>query len=42
MCVQTEKDLLFCDDFPADKQVRYGDLQDAATALIAAVDRLGP
>jgi hypothetical protein len=42
MCVQTEKDLLFCDDFPADKQVRYGDLQDAATALIAAVDRENP
>jgi AraC-like DNA-binding protein len=42
MCVQTEKDLLFCDEFPADKQVRYGDLQDAATALIAAVDRENP
>jgi AraC-like DNA-binding protein len=42
MCVQTEKDLLFCDDFPADKQLRYGDLQDAATALIAAADRENP
>jgi AraC-like DNA-binding protein len=42
MCVQTEKDLLFCDDFPADKQLRYSDLQDVATALIAAADRENP
>lgn len=42
MCVQTEEDLLFQDQDPSDGELRYGDLQKAANAVMEAADRENP